>query len=269
MSVMKTVAICCVNYHSYEALGTYLRSLEQAAACAVGLVEVSVFVADNTEHHVQSIDTTCCPSVKVSVHPLGKNWGYFGAVRQLMLIHDFTRFDYTLISNVDLELASDFFVNLSQLTVQASVGWVAPSLFSLVEGRDKNPRMMQRYTLRRMRLFRLAYRIPFIHYLYTKTFYHRKRATVNTPCTIYAGHGSLIILTREFVLRHGAIDYPVFLYGEEIYLAESCRRLGLSVVYAPNVRVTDAEHVSTGGMRRAFYYRCNYEAIDYLIRQFY
>lgn len=266
---MKTIAICCVNYHSYEALETYLRSLEQAAVCAAGLVEVSVFVADNTEHHVQPIHTACCPSVKVSVFPLGKNWGYFGAVRQLMLMHDFSTYDYTIISNVDLELASDFFVNLAQLAVEPMVGWVAPSVYSLVESRDKNPRMMQRYTLRRMRIFRWAYRMPLIHYLYTKTFYHRKRATITTPCTIYAGHGSLIILTREFVSRHGAIDYPVFLYGEEIYLAEECRRLGLSVVYAPEVRAIDSEHVSTGGMRRAFYYRCNYEAMDYLIRKFY
>ena len=63
----------------------------------------------------------------------------------------------------------------------------------------------------------------FLHKLYTMTLYKTKRYRSNEAKYIYAGHGSFIILTKAFFQNYSNIAYPMFLYGEEIYLAELIR----------------------------------------------
>jgi hypothetical protein len=99
---------------------------------------------------------------------------------------------------------------------------------------------------------------------------HRYKDIKGCPAgSIYAGHGSFIILTRTFFGHGGTIDYPMFLYGEEIYLAEECRQRQLSVVYAPQISVRDIGRVSTGKFSSRQYCQYNYKAICYLISRYY
>src|SRR3954469_4439982 len=62
---------------------------------------------------------------------------------------------------------------------------------------------------------------------------------------IYAPHGSFLVLSKEYFRAGGTLDFPCFLFGEEIYLAENLRRLGLDVVYEPSLEVVHQEHKST------------------------
>ena len=52
---MLKIAIYCVNYHSYEALQQYRSSIDSALKGDQCAVEVEMFIADNTEHDVQTI----------------------------------------------------------------------------------------------------------------------------------------------------------------------------------------------------------------------
>ena len=86
---------------------------------------------------------------------------------------------------------------------------------------------------------------------------------------VYAGHGSFMIFTKAFFLKKPKLQYPVFLFGEEIYFAELMRSYSLKVTYIPRLKVFDKEHISTSKMKSDFYYKCNREAIKYLISTFY
>ena len=86
---------------------------------------------------------------------------------------------------------------------------------------------------------------------------------------IYAGHGSFMMLTKHFFIHYKKIEYPIFLFGEELYLAELIRMADLRVRYVPGLEVIDMEHASTGKMKKAFYYKCNKESIDYILENFY
>ena len=48
-----------------------------------------------------------------------------------------------------------------------------------------------------------------------------------------------------------------------------CQKAGLRVEYVPSMKVIDTEHASTGRMSHRFYCRCNYEAMQYIIKTFY
>lgn len=246
--MMKRIAIYCVSYRSDQERERYLTSVRQAADKAADKVSVDVFVANNTPEN---------------------NPGYFGAVRQLMLGVDLTAYDYSIISNVDLTMEENFFIKLADYDCAAMTGWIAPQIWSNLEERDRNPKILNRYSLRKLQILKTFYQFPLLDTLYTRTFYRSKKYQRHPAGEIYAGHGSFIILTRQYFQQCGIIDYPVFLFCEEIYLAEMCRQAGLQVLYEPTLKITDTEHASTGQMNHGFYCRCNYEAMQYIIKNFY
>ncbi len=59
-----------------------------------------------------------------------------------------------------------------------------------------------------------------------------------------AGHGAFVVLSHHYFEAGGSLDYKSFLLGEEIFLAECCRDLGLSVLYDDSLTVIHQEHAS-------------------------
>lgn len=268
---MKHFLILCVTYHSYDELRRYISTVDTAAQKVADHWTVDVCVADNTDADIQDISLQTSAISHVKVHPFHENLGYFGAVQRAMAeVTEIQDYDFVAISNVDLEMPEDFFLQLDRLCVADNVGWVANAILSGLENRDRNPKIMQRYSAKRLRQLRFLFKYPVLHYLYQRTLYLRKRAHAQRPAMdIYAGHGSFILLTQAFVRQHPQLHYPIFLFCEEIYLAELCRNAGLTVRYEPSLVIRDTEHCSTGKMRKAFYYKCNYDAVDHILRTYY
>jgi hypothetical protein len=52
--------------------------------------------------------------------------------------------------------------------------------------------------------------------------------------------------SREYFARGGTLTHVPFLYGEEIMVAETARRLELAVVYDSGFRIKHVEHSTTG-----------------------
>lgn len=246
---MKKIAVYCVSFLSDKERDTYLASIDVAAKRAGDKVCVDIFVANKTKDD---------------------NPGYFGAVKQLMEDVDVTAYDYSIISNVDLTLEENFFIKLAAFVCPGDTGWIAPRIWSQLERRDRNPQRMTRPTLRKMQILKAFYQYPLLDTIYHHTIYRRKKfISHETPDNIYAGHGSLIILTKQFFEKCGKIDYPIFLFCEELYLAEKCRLSGLTVRYEPCIQVNDMEHVSIGKMSHRLYCKYNLMAMDYILRNFY
>ncbi len=262
---MTNIHLVAVTYNSNEALNKYLDSIESAAAVCPDL-NLQVSIADNGSN--ESFVQTKQYSFSLRCHKFD-NPGYFGGALKIINKSESTAFDYTIISNVDVCLDHDFFVNLAKIKTDPSVGWIAPQIYSHEENRDRNPKIMARPSKKRLSLLKIMYEFPILHLLYNKTLYRRKKLQRHNRGTIYAGHGSFIILTKSFFKCYNNIEYPVFLFGEEIFLAELCMARKLSVMYAPEIKVFDSEHISTGTMKSSFYYKCNREALTFLLKKFY
>ena len=115
---MKHVAIFCVTYHSDKELEQYEASLRKAAEKAKDEVEVDIFIAQNTKED---------------------NPGYFGGIRRQMEKVCVETYDYCILSNVDLTVEEDFFVKLAAYDCQEDTGWIAPQIWSQLEGRLSRP----------------------------------------------------------------------------------------------------------------------------------
>lgn len=265
---MTHIAIFCVTFNSYDELDSYTASVEEAVKATEGNVSVDMFITDNTYNSPKVISGKY-EHIKTSVLPAHNNLGYFGGIKAFMDKTDISKYRYVIISNVDITLGKYALANLAKADFKEDVGWIAPQIYSFDEKRDRNPKITRRYERKKLELLRLFYKYPILNHIYTLTAYRRKKFIQHAPGTIYAGHGSFIILTGEYFKRCGKISYPVFLFGEEIYLAEQCLANNLSVMYEPNIKIYDKEHTSTGKMKGAFYNKCNKEALEYLLKTFY
>ena len=245
---MKRIAVFCVTFNSDKELEHYKASLQKAVDKTEGGVSLDIFVSQNTEKD---------------------NPGYFGGIRRAMLQTNVTAYDYAIISNVDLTVEEDFFVKLAAYDCAEDTGWIAPQIWSAQEERDRNPKIMHRYPLKALKILKTIFHYPLVWDLKRRITSRQKKWVSHPAGEIYGGHGSFIILTKRYFERCGVIDYPVFLFCEEIWLGEQCRKAGLKVMYVPNLVVSDAEHASTGRMKLGYYCHLNEMALDYIIRNFY
>ena len=265
---MKTIVIYCVNYHSYDSLYNYLNSIDTAVEHTADPIRLTVAVADNT---MPAVAINYVPQhFSMRVIPTNENKGYFKAIRLLMEAIDPKSFDYAIISNVDVLVSNDFFSALSSFTHPSNrLGWIAPEIYSKAQNFDFNPQAVTRYSLKKLKALRLMFKYPWILWLKQKLLHKYRNVKIHRSGQIYAGHGSFIILTNLFFREYGIIDYPQFLYGEEIYLAEVCRRHQLQVYYVPQIRIVDIGRVSTGNIPSRQFCHYNHDAIDYIIKTFY
>lgn len=262
------ILIIPVNYNSYKELECYLSSINKAVFRSKDTI-VEIIIADNS-----TIQEPCefaynnISSIHIEKYD---NLGYLGGAQKVMNSLSFiSDYDYIVISNVDILLGENFFMNLSSIKDDDTIGWIAPQIWTEEECRDKNPKVIKRYTRSKLEKIKLLYRYPFLDYVYTNTLYLKKKSRPNyNEMDIYAGHGSFIILTKHFFKFYKEINYPLFLFGEELFLAELNKKAGLKVRYIPALKVIDKEHVSTSKMKKKSYYKYNLDSINYILDTFY
>lgn len=267
------IAIYCVTYHTYQELDAYLSNIEERLQGCTQ-IELSVNVCDNTEGEILLINYQP-KRFTINVFGVHRNLGYFGGIHYMMEKVNPEDFDISIISNVDVAISDDFFLRLQKLPIRQEIGWIAPCIFSHREQIDKNPKIIVRYNKRKLLLLRMLFRFPLFYNSYYRYLHKGRKKVQNTQWQkkevrkIYAGHGSFIILTKEYFKRCGIIDYPCFLFCEEIYLGEQCKEQQLDVVYEPSLRIDDEEHASTGSFKGKKYCQFNYQALSYIIKKYY
>ena len=111
---MKKILLICVTYHSDKELQAFKESVRRAAERVKDALQVDVEVADNGQD----------------------NRGYLGGALPIYNAKA-KNYDFVSISNVDLELAQDFFEQLVAVDVK-NLGWIAPDIYTDKINRHEN-----------------------------------------------------------------------------------------------------------------------------------
>lgn len=251
----QTVLLICVKYGSDHETVRYLDSVQ----CLRGQRGLQVLVVDNAfdanpagRSVPQNYTTIQAPT----------NLGYFGGARYglSLYLEKHPLPDWVIVSNVDLVIPDPtFLVKLTELTGRPRLGAVAPRISSVLTGSDQNPFMTVRPSALRMHSYKWMFRRRLLLNTYevVGTAFRRARTRLGRSlrvlsavrhanrATIYAPHGSFLILSKNYFARGGDLQFPGFLFGEEIYIAESLKRMNLEAVYEPSLKVVHQEHGST------------------------
>lgn len=243
---MKTFLLICVNYKSYEFLQVFLESVARAAEKVKGRLKVDIEVADNSEN----------------------NLGYLGGALPIYSKRA-KGYDYVSISNVDLQLTNDFFEKL--LCIQESnIGWIAPDIYTDKINRHENPYLLKRPDKHNFFIWNIIYSSTFLYRLYRYLYILKSQKTKIYPqCTIYAGHGSFMLFTKEFIDSYPKLQFPGFMYGEEIFFAELVRRAQKKVLYAPTLKIENIGNISTGLLNQKQKSKWSKESLNNIYKQFF
>lgn len=253
------IAIIIVNYRKSDLTVATCRSL----ARLYGHDKVKVVIVDNgsSRESQQVLDAVKELPMTVEILSETRNLGYFGGSRrglELIRVRGW-RPQWVIISNSDIEYRNpDFLKHLLERHAENDIGVIAPRIESELSGTSQNPYMIERPSAWRMHFYKWIFRFYLTCFAYQmlglfKALLKRRLLApgkVSEPSEgaqdIYAAHGSYLIFSSEYFRRGGDFRHEPFLFGEEVSVAESARRLGLKVRYEPDLVVCHAEHATMG-----------------------
>lgn len=275
---MTRVAIIGVTYESDDAVQVFMKSLREASVKGHDRswrVDWTTLVVDNTEREDSSFLAEVLhnhdPGAILVKAPT--NLGYFGGARLGLrrYLESAGIPDWLVISNVDVEIDLHTFLEvLPKLTRSGDIGVIAPSVWSNTHNRDWNPKMVRRPSRRRMHLYKTLFAsrvglslfefgsriksliLPWRSKVLLASSHEHLLGHLSSGVEwqkIYAPHGACLAFSSSYFEAGGDLEYPGFLFGEEVFVAETARALGLQVAYVPTLRVSSRDHVSTGVIR--------------------
>lgn len=277
------ILVVVVHYRSNGAILEMLHSLEWLR----GHNSVQLTIVDNASgsEELMKIRPAIVEFSNARLLESQTNQGYFGGAR-----FGFDRYleqkgylpDWVIVCNHDIQIEDkEFFSKLFQENPKTA-GVIAPCIQSMPDNLDQNPFMRRRPSPMRwaqLRFISSNYGVAAVwDWLWRRksalrSWVAKRRGTTNLDSkekreSIYAAHGSFFIFSRRYFEAGGFLDGNLFLYGEEISVAEICRSLGLPVVYEPSLCVLHKEHQSTGRVLSRFTYECQKRAMQYVISRY-
>jgi GT2 family glycosyltransferase len=261
------VVVLPINYGDSDSVVEFLRSISRVRL----FDRVSTVIVDNCskEENLSSIRHAIgqLPNVELLESPT--NRGYFGAAK-FGLDHYLASGrglpDWVVVCNHDVLIEDQDFLSKLFSHDPMVAGVIAPRIRVLPSREDQNPFMrgrLGRWRRFTMRFYSFAYPLGV-----TWDWLSRQKGAIGAAISswvprsngiparqfIYAAHGAFMIFSRRFFEAGGSLDDQLFLFGEEIAVAETCRSLSLPVIYEPSLSVLHNEHQSVGnGMSRRMY----------------
>ncbi len=243
-----SIHVIGVNFRSSHMLGPYLADLARQE-----LDSLTCTIVDNSSDgdEWRAVETICRRYAWVDCILAPANLGYIGGFR-LGLQTAQPHSSWVVMSNLDLAFSPGALSALEKFP-DRGVGIVGPDLTDQVSRRSLNPFLRTRPSRREMRRLRATFYFLWVARLYVYLSHRLRRRAVSKanvePQLVYAVHGSFLAFSPSYLALRGAFDFPGFLFGEEIFLAEMCRRANLKVIFHPGMRGMHLGHVSTGRWR--------------------
>jgi len=235
----------------------------------------TLLIVDNTDDSTQRarLDELRAVDSRVDVMRAPGNLGYLGgaawALEQRPPAGD------AAVLNTDLVLMGPGALRqLAQAARAGSdIGMIAPSVISERSGRDQNPHLAAPPSVRISVLRALSMSTPLLAQstIYASTLLSRKSEARRVPdkaesrAEIYAPHGSFLYFTAEYLRRGGSLRHPLFLFAEEVFVAEECLNAGLKVLFEPSIKILHREHANTGVRRPRLLLKASGRATRYVL----
>ena len=254
-----TALVICVNYHNEADTVRFISSV-LSQQWADGIKVLVVNNSDSMSPSVDLLKNLFHMSERVIQVTPGKNVGYFGGASFGLRFYNerYSLPEWIVVSNTDIEfLHEDFFTRLHTEHSTVPPAIIAPAIYSFLKNRNQNPYLHRRPSSIRMHFYSTCFRYSLFLNVYerlsslkwkTCKMFKNKPAHSSSSgqsFSIYAPHGSFVIFNRKYFEEGGTLDHGVFLFGEEIFVAETARRLGLKIVYDPRLVVLHREHSTT------------------------
>ncbi len=268
------ILLICVNYlKPGETRRFVLSALDQSLKSSLRLA-----VVDNSPPSgTGAVPNPVTSDPRVTAIATGENLGYFGGAAAALRGHLKTH----SMSNPDVYFPDrDVLQRLFDSHRGDAPAVVAPSIRTKGSSVEQNPYMRVRPSGFRMHVYRWifsAYPIDAVyqglswikHRALEAASNERPLAPSSATEKIYAPQGAFIAFHRSYFERGGNFDHGAFLFGEEIFVGETARKLGLTVLYDPTLVIEHTERSTAAGLFNRQTSRFRKQASRYLAKTFF
>ena len=274
------ILLICVNYlKPGETQRFVLSALDQTLKSPLRLA-----VVDNSPPPgAGGMSDSIKKDPRVRAIASGKNLGYFGGAAAALSDHLKTHPmpEWVIVSNPDVYFPDrGVLQRLFDSHRGDAPAVVAPSIRTKGSSVEQNPYMRVRPGRFRMHVYSWIFSAYPIDVVYQGLSWIKHRALeaasregsaapATSPEKIYAPQGAFIAFHRSYFQRGGTLEHGAFLFGEEIFVAETARRLGMTILYDPTLVIEHTERSTGAGLFNRQNSRFRRQASRYLARTFF
>lgn len=182
-------------------------------------------------------------------------------------------YEWAIISNTDIDFVSDsFFSKLLNSHYDSKIGCIGPDITLKVTGKQQNPFALSRPGNTLMKFRKVVYGNYFLYRLYyalsdiKNKISHTKTQKENGY--VYGVHGSIIILRKECIDKFLKDNIQIFMYGEELYIAEKLKENQLLSYYDKSLKIIHNENQSTGKIDSHRKQKWCSQSINFLVERY-
>ena len=209
------------------------------------------------------------------VYSLPENLGYLqGCLKGLEQFEE--QYEWAVISNTDIEFDSImFFSKFIEKKYSNDVAYIGPDIRLKASGESQNPFMLKRPSKAKMKMLQVMYSTVFLFRLYfgiatLKNNLNRKNCVCDEKIMqTYALHGSFFFLKKEIIEKIIKDAVEIFMYEEEIYIAEMVARNHKLALYDGELHIVHNENQVTGKINYVKKQQWFKNSIDYIVNRFY
>ena len=202
----------------------------------------------------------------------GENLGYLHGC-----LYGFKEFgeeyEWAVISNTDIDFVSDsFFSKLLDNHYDSKIGCIGPDITLKVTGKQQNPFALSRPGNALMKFRKVVYANYFLYRLYyvlsdiKNKISHTETRKENEY--VYGVHGSVVILRKECIDKFLEDSIQIFMYGEELYIAEKLKENQFLSYYDKNLKIIHNENQSTGKIASQRKQKWCSQSINFLVERY-
>lgn len=181
-------------------------------------------------------------------------------------------YSWIMVSNTDIDFPQDNFFEKALNKVPENVWCIGPNIVLSATGAQQNPFLKSRPSNKKVNTWRIAYSNYFFFRLYQKLHKLKIKKKIQSPRSsgeVYAVHGSCFFLRNECVQKIIEENSNIFMYGEELLIAEIVRENAKCSFYNSEVSIYHNENQVTGKVASKRKQQWFKASISYLYSRFY
>ena len=219
-------------------------------------------------------------SIETACYDPGLNLGYLnGCLYGLQRYRQSNEFKWAIICNTDITTEEGFFGKLLEVLSEEDAWCIGPDIILHSNKRKQNPFLVSRPRKSKLVKWSIAFSSYPLYSIYTGA--HRIKSmlcyrtvvkSADWPTTrqkVYALHGSFLICSSDCINNLYTEAKSLFMYEEELLLAEIAHKLGKPVVFEPHLSVTHNENQVTGAVPSRKKFAWHSQSMAYLLREYY
>ena len=240
---------------------------------------VYVTIVDNGSKDTSLLNKVVMKYNNVSIFTPEANAGYFGGAYQGLqyYLSANTHPNAVIICNTDITLESENFVpQLQAMLDNSDFDIMGPDVYSTFLKYHQNPYILKRITSNRIKLYKFVTSNSFFYAVFTLLHLLKSKLVKSNTQTIYSNraetyavHGSFMVFAKSYFEKGGSIKYPSFLFGEELFVAETAVQLGLRTIYEPSLKIKHFQNSTTGTFKSGRAVKFLHQSYSYLLDSFF